>query len=92
MKKSFVDSCAENFVDSSKEISDAINWKPRYEWAGIWARRFIKNYFSALIIYGFWGLIFSFAYLFGGYPSLIISVSVSIIYSIRFVGNQLKGN
>lgn len=60
-------------------------WHPKYEWAGKWARQFIKKYATIAITYSILGIILGWTYTTGGYPALIISSVVSIIYSIRMV-------
>ena len=56
---------------------------PKYEQAGLWARGFIKQYIGILIMYGIFGAIYGFVYSTGGYPALIISISLTILYTLR---------
>lgn len=58
-------------------------WHPKYEWVGIKARKLAKQSFLTLIPYLVWGAIFSYAFVRGGYASLIISIALSVLYTLK---------
>ena len=47
-----------------------------------WAMKNMKQYFVILITYGVWALLFSYAYMRGGYSALAISIAIAVLYRL----------
>lgn len=70
-------------IEEVKSVEFKEEWHAPYEWVGLKARAFIKQTLKVMIPYLVWGAIFSFVYWRGGYPSLIISISLAVLYSLN---------
>lgn len=85
-----------NKIDYAKEFGETIvlqspptkEWHPKYEWAGVWARKFIKQYTMILVMYGIYGAILSYVYLTAGYSGLAISGILMLLYTINRLGSR----
>jgi hypothetical protein len=85
-KIDFESAVNETEVIDTKDTS----WHPKYEWVGKAARGYAKKAFITLIPYLIWGTIFGWVFTNGGMGALAITVSVSILYTIRQVGGTIK--
>jgi len=47
-----------------------------------WAMKNMKQYVVLLITYGVWALLFSYAYMRGGYSALAISIAIAVLYRL----------
>jgi hypothetical protein len=68
-------------------------WKRKTNNLRKWALKNMKETFMILIMYGLWGLIFSYSYSRGGVEALAISLGVALIYKadrvIKVVSDKL---